>query len=73
MKEIKGVGGKKKQQQKDRNTKQNYKIQIYTLKKKNDERPPCQVIINDKHEIYFLFLKRFIDIRFVKTVQCISF
>ena len=34
MKEKKGVGGKKKQQQKDRNTKQNYKIQIYTLKKK---------------------------------------
>ena len=75
MKEKKRGRRKKKQQQKDRNTKQNYKIQMYTLKKNNktDERLPCQVIINDKHEIYFLFLKRFIDIRFVKTVQCISF
>ena len=34
MKEKKRGTRKKKQQQKDRNTKQNYKIQMYTLKKK---------------------------------------
>ena len=44
-----------------------------TKTKKIDERPSCHVIINGKHAIYFLFLKRFIDIPFVKTVRCISF
>ena len=44
-----------------------------TKTKKIDERPPFHIIINGKHAIYFLFLKRFIYIPFVKTVQCISF
>ena len=42
-------------------------------KEKIGERPLCHVIINGKHAIYFLFLKHFIDIPFVKTKCCISF
>ena len=56
---------------KDRNTKKLYNTNIYI--QKSDERPPCHVIINGKHAIYFLFLKHFLDIPFVKTVRCIRF
>ena len=52
------------------NNKKNKKTEI---QKKLDERPPCHIITNGKHTIYFLFLKGFIDISFVKTVRCISF
>ena len=38
---------------KDRNTKKLYNTNIYI--QKSDERPPCHVIINGKHAIYFLF------------------
>ena len=43
------------------------------IQKKFDERRPCHVIINGKNAIYFLFLKRFKDIPFGKTICCRSF
>ena len=47
-----------------------YNRYIYIKKNfKNDERPPCHVIINGEHDIYFWFLKGFIDIPFVKNVH----
>ena len=56
--------------------KHNRKQTTKTKTKKIDKRPSFHVIINGKHAIYFLFyflfLKRFIDILFVKAVQCIS-
>ena len=44
-----------------------------TNKKIHDRRPPCHFIMYGKHAVYFEFLKRFIDIPFVKTIQRISF
>ena len=41
-------------------------------KKKTFMRSPCHFIIYGKHAVYFEFLKRFIDIPFVKTVWRIS-
>ena len=35
--------------------------------------PPCHFIIYGKQAAYFKFLKRFIDIPFIKTVQRRSF
>ena len=53
--------------------KKHHRKQTTQTKTKNiDKRPSFHVIINGKHAIYFLFLKRFIDILFVKAVQCIS-
>ena len=35
--------------------------------------PLVTLLYIEKHEVYFEFLKRFIDIPFVTTVRCISF
>ena len=64
---------KKKRKKNEKNNNNNNKNKKTEIQKKLMRDPPCHVIINGKHAIYFLFLKRFIEIPFVKAVQCIGF
>ena len=67
---------KKKKQTKQTNKKQNSnnnnnnktKLENYMIKN-----PLITLLYMEKHAVYFEFLKRFIDIPFVKTVRRISF
>ena len=60
MKKKKGKKGKKQQE-------------IRKIYNTNIKRPYYYFVIYGKHTIYFIFLKRFIGIHFVKTVRQISF
>ena len=63
-KETNKQTNKKQQQQQQQKTKQeNYMIKD----------PLVTLLYMEKHAVYFEFLKRFIDIPFVKTVRCIGF
>ena len=63
-KETNKQTNKKQQQQQQQKTKQeNYMIKD----------PLVTLLYMEKHAVYFEFLKRFIDIPFVKTVRCIAF
>ena len=70
---------KEKEKKKEKENNNNKKTKTKTNKKKIKQEnymikdPLVTLLYIEKHEVYFEFLKRFIDIPFVTTVRCISF
>ena len=73
---------KEKEKKKEKENNNNKKTKTKTKQKNNKKIKQENYMIKDplvtllyieKHEVYFEFLKRFIDIPFVTTVRCISF
>ena len=66
---------KKKEKENNNNKKTKTKTKKNKIKQENYmiKDPLVTLLYIEKHEVYFEFLKRFIDIPFVTTVRCISF
>ena len=66
---------KKKEKENNNNKKTKTKTKTKKIKQENYmiKDPLVTLLYIEKHEVYFEFLKRVIDIPFVTTVRCISF
>ena len=67
-KEKENNNNRKKKTKSNNNNNNKIKQENYMIKD-----PLVTLLYIEKHEVYFEFLKRFIDIPFVTTVRCISF